>query len=85
MSNDLEILRTLRQLRKEITELREMVAPIAPKKDEMLDAKGAADLLKYTPRQIYKMKAEGVIPYTMIGRNVRFSRNSLLVWLNQQS
>ena len=80
----MEILRTLRLLRREISELREMVTPISPKKDELLTAKGAAELLKYTTRKIYKMKAEGEIPYVVMGRSVRFSRNALLTWLNQR-
>lgn len=78
-----ELIRTVRMLRKEVSELRDLVSPIAPSKDEILTVKQAADFLKFSNRKIYRLVEKNRIPFSKKESRIKFSKNALLVWLNQ--
>lgn len=78
-----ELFRTIKALRKEIAELRDLVSPIAPAKDEILNVRQAADFIGCTERHVYRLVSNGMIPYAKKGSRLKFSKNSLVQWLNQ--
>ncbi len=52
--------------------------------DEVLDVKGAAELLKCSRETVYRMARDGSIPFFRVGRNLRFRRRALLEWAAEQ-
>ncbi len=55
--------------------------PIVIVEDEVLDVKGAAQLLRMGTNAIYDACGSGKIPHRRIGNRLRFSRAALLRWL----
>ena len=78
-----ELIRTVRNLRTTISEIKDLILPIAPQKDEMFTSKQACKFLSFSDRTLRRFVAAGTIPYTKKGNRLIFSRNSLLKWLNQ--
>ena len=78
-----EIIRTLRNLKKDISEIKELVAPISPGKDEIFNFSQTKDFLSFSERKLRRLIAAGTIPYTKKGSRLYFTRNSLIQWLNQ--
>ena len=53
--------------------------------EDVLLVEDVAKLLRLTnTKTVYKLVDAGVIPYTRIGRRLRFLRSSLLAWLADQ-
>jgi excisionase family DNA binding protein len=49
--------------------------------DEILDVRGACELLRMGKNAIYDACGRGEIPHRRIGRTIRFSKAALLRWL----
>lgn len=49
--------------------------------DDVLDVRGAAELLKVGRDSVYAAVARQEIPHQRIGRSIRFSRAALVRWL----
>jgi len=49
-----------------------------PEQDEVLLYPEAARLLRISERTLYRLVAEGTVPYSRIGGSTRFSRSALL-------
>ena len=73
---------SLRQLRRELGELKALVDPILPKTDKILTFKEAACFLRMSERTVRRMVSEGRVPYAKEGGKLYFSQNSLLRMLN---
>ena len=54
---------------------------IAAMDKEILDVEGAATLLSVSSRTIYSLARRGDIPATRVGREGRFPRQNLIVWV----
>ena len=78
-----ELIRSVRSLKITISEIKDLILPIAPQKDEMLTSKQACQFLSFSERKLRRFVSAGTIPYTKKGNRLIFSRNSLLKWLNQ--
>lgn len=78
-----ELIRSVRSLKTTMSEIKDLILPIAPQKDEMLTSKQACKFLSFSDRKLRRFVAAGTIPYTKKGNRLIFSRNSLLKWLNQ--
>lgn len=50
---------------------------------ELMKAKEVAEMLKLTTQQIYQLKAEHKIPFIEIGGAVRFDKEDIINWLNE--
>jgi excisionase family DNA binding protein len=66
--------------------------PVAPRgddasapEDDVLDAGGAAALLKVGKAAIYSAASAGRIPHRYVGKHLRFSRAALMRWLDSCS
>ena len=57
------------------------IIEILEKKAEALDANDLALLLKLSPRQVYELVREGVIPAIRVGDAIRFDPGDLVQWL----
>ena len=77
-----ELLRTIKSMKAELKELKEMINPVAPKRDEILTFKQGAEFLKFSVSKLRKLVANGEIPYTKKESRIRFSRNALIQWMN---
>lgn len=53
-------------------------------KDEILTKKELADLLKVTERLIDKLREQG-LPYFNVGKNIRFNKEKVLTWLEENN
>lgn len=51
----------------------------------MLTAKEVEAMLKISVKTIYSYVQRGLIPYVKIQSNVRFPRQAILQWIDQQS
>ena len=51
--------------------------------DEVLNSKEAAEFLKVSRNTLMKFVQDGVIPAQKLGRQWRFSKESLLEWLKK--
>lgn len=63
---------TLKQVLKEVRELKALVDPILPKTDKILTFKEVACYLKVSERTVSRMVSEGRIPYVKKGRRTRW-------------
>ena len=52
---------------------------------EYLDDRGVAELYEITPRHLRELRRRRAIPYTKIGRLVRYSRVELDKWAAQHT
>ena len=77
-SQETLLLKTVAQIQKELRELKNLVNPLVPPKDEILNMREAMQLT------IYGLTHDGAIPYTKVENRLRFSRNSLIQWMQQQ-
>ncbi|MBI3871008.1 MAG: helix-turn-helix domain-containing protein [Verrucomicrobia bacterium] len=57
-------------------------SPTEPSHDEILTKKELALRLKVTPRTIENLQRRGALPFTKIGKIVRFSWHDVLAHLN---
>ena len=73
----------LKQVLKEVRELKSLVDPILPKTDKILTFKEAAYFLRMSERTVRRMVSEGRIPYHKEGGRLYFSQNSLLRLMNK--
>lgn len=78
-----EVIRLLKSMKKEISELRELVTPLAPKKDEILDFKEAQAFLKFSRSKLRQLIKDNEIPYSKKENRIKFSKNALIQWINQ--
>lgn len=83
-AQELELMRTISQIRKELRELKNLVNPLVPKRDEYLDFKEAQAFLKFSRSKMFKLMSEGTIPFAKVENRLRFSRNALIQWMQQQ-
>jgi|GEM_PF-2047168 len=86
-----EVKRSIRMFVKEV--IKEVVeecnaTTIAPqrKEDEILDVKGAAELLKLKPSTIYKLIGEAKLPFSRPnGKTLMFFRFELIQWVKSHN
>lgn len=79
-----QLFSTLRSLKKEVVELKEMIKPLAPKNDEFLTLAQATKHLELSERKVRYMLANGELPFaTKVGRNWRFSKNGIINYLSR--
>lgn len=78
------LFKQLAQIQKELRELKNLVNPLVPPKDEILNMREAMQLTGFSKRKIYGLTHDGAIPYTKVENRLRFSRNSLIQWMQQQ-
>lgn len=58
--------------------------PATPPPDALLiDSKQAAALLGISPRKLFGLTSEGVVPHRKIGRCVRYSLAELKAWVER--
>lgn len=55
-----------------------------PQTDEVMDYRGLAMYLKLAQTTLRRRVMLGRIPYFKIGRSVRFSKNKIDLWLEEQ-
>ncbi len=64
-------------------------APMMPSNgghgEELLTVREAAKLLTISAKKLYRMAALGRVPHVRLGRSVRFRREDLERWIQQQS
>lgn len=82
-AQELELMKTMAQIRKELHELKNLINPLVPPKDEFLDTKGAIKLTGFSRCKIFNLMRDGAIPYTKKENRLRFSRNELIKWMQQ--
>lgn len=82
-AQELELMRTIAQIRKEVRELKNLINPLIPPKDEYMDTRGAMKLTGFSRRKIFNLIHEGNIPCTKVENRLRFSRNQLIQWMQQ--
>lgn len=78
-----EVIRLLKSMKKEIAELRELVTPLSPKKDEILYFKEAQVFLKFSRSKLRQLIRDNEIPFSKKESRIRFSKNALVQWMNQ--
>lgn len=79
-----ELFKTLRSLKKEIGELKDMLVPYKPKKDEFLTTKEALRILKISERKLHNMLSNDELPFaTKAGHRWRFSKNGIEAYLSK--
>lgn len=79
-----ELLRTLRSLKKELGELRDMLKPYTPKQDEFLNTSQTIAMIGVSRRKLASMLADGELPFaTKVGRTWRFSKNGIMSYLGK--
>lgn len=83
-SQETLLLKTVAQIQKELRELKNLVNPLVPPKDEYMNTQGAMKLTGFSRRKITNLIHDGAIPYTKVENRLRFSRNSLIQWMQQQ-
>lgn len=81
-SQENELLRTIRLLKKELTELKEVVTPIASK-NKFIDTKVACEILNCSRWTLYRKIQEGVIPFTKKGKKLIFTEYELIKYMQQ--
>ena len=73
--------------------------PALPKKEEsqpadavsnatdslLLTEREAASLLRISPRKLWEIRMQGQIPFVRIGRAIRYSRDELASWIQDQN
>jgi excisionase family DNA binding protein len=62
-----------------------MKVPGSQDASEMLTARELEGMLKISIKTIYSYVQRGLIPYVKIQSNVRFPREAILQWIEQQS
>jgi excisionase family DNA binding protein len=62
-----------------------MTVPGSQDASEMLTARELEAMLKISIKTIYSYVQRGLIPYVKIQSNVRFPREAILQWIEQQS
>lgn len=78
-----EILKTIRLLKNEIKELKELVTPIAPNKNKFLNTKEACAMIKCSRAKLYRLMNEGIIPYEQSGKIRLLSEYELIKYINR--
>ena len=53
-----------------------------PKEDEVLDAKGVAEMLKISSRTVLRLAERGELPYFRVGDLWRFQRSDVIEYIN---
>ena len=53
-----------------------------PKEDEVLDAKGVAEMLKVSSRTVLRLAEQGELPYFRVGDLWRFQRSDVIEYIN---
>ena len=56
-----------------------------PDTPELLTARDLESILKISMKTIYGYVQRGLIPYVKIQSNVRFPKNEILIWIQDQS
>lgn len=51
----------------------------------LLDVEGVAELLRTSERQVRELVYQRRIPYTKVGRLLRFDRRAVLAWLDDHT
>lgn len=83
-AQETNLMKQIAQLCKEVRELKNLVNPLAPKRDEYLDFKEAQAFLKFSRSKMFKLMSDGTIPFAKVENRLRFSRNALIQWMQQQ-
>lgn len=83
-AQETNLMKQIAQLCKEVRELKNLVNPLVPPKDEYMDTKGAIKFTGFSRRKITNLIHDGLIPYTKVENRLRFSRNALIQWMQQQ-
>ncbi len=52
---------------------------------DLLDIEGVAKLLKMAPRTVRAWVADGKIPHKKVVGSIRFDRDEIKTWINEQS
>lgn len=78
-----ELLRTVRLLKKELTDLRDLVTPIAPNKNKFIGVKEVCAMLNCSRWTLYRNIQEGIIPYTKKGRRLIFNEFEIIKYIQQ--
>lgn len=52
---------------------------------ELLTVAEVAEMLKLKKKVIYQLRAEHKIPYVMIGKSIRFRKEDLEQWLDENT
>lgn len=74
-----KLFRELKELRKQIAELKDMMTPYVPKEDKFLNTKEAAKELGISERTLRGLLGKGELTFaTKVGGRYRFSRNALI-------
>ncbi len=53
------------------------------KEDEVLDAKGVAEMLKVSSRTVLRLAERGELPYFRVGDLWRFQRSDVIEYINR--
>jgi excisionase family DNA binding protein len=51
---------------------------------KLLNYRNAAEMLGLSERTVHSLKAKGMIPYIKIGKLIKFSEESLRLWLQSK-
>lgn len=79
-----QLFNTLYSLKKEVGELKDMLKPYTPKRDELLTFRQVMEELSVKKTKLYEMLANGELPFAIkVGRQWRFSRNGIIDYLNR--
>ncbi len=73
----------IKVIHKELHELKEKIDPLLPKGDRILNFNEAVEFLKISKRKLRQLVSDGEVPYSKKENRIRFSQNSLILWLNR--
>ena len=76
-----ELLRTIRLLKKEVSELKEIVTPVAPNKNKFIGVKEACAILNCSRWTLYRRIKDNAIPCTKKGDRLLFSEYELIKYI----
>ena len=81
---EIKILRELRSLRKELSEIKSSISPKSTVIDEFLNFNQASKMLGISSIKMYQMLKNEELPFaTKFGSRWRFSKNALIKYLSK--
>lgn len=80
-SQETELLRTIRLLKKEVTELKGLVTPIAPNRNKFIGVKEACEMLNCSRWTLLRLIKSQSIPATKKGNRILFSEYDIIKYI----